>query len=135
MVQDDRRAAIPLGEIERLEEVRLDDVETTGSQPVIQYRGQVMSLLRSGDCSLSALGSDGLLRIVVKRIGHKYVGLTVRRILDVWRAEQALDASQSRPGVRGITVLQRQITDVIDIDQLAQMAGVVPDVTPAETAT
>jgi two-component system chemotaxis sensor kinase CheA len=136
VLEDDRRIAMPVMEIERLEEVRTDEVELAGDQPVIQYRGQVMPLLLVGESELSALGAEGLLRIVVYRRGQKHLGLAVKRILDVWPGEQSLDDARRRPGIRGCTVIRDRVTDVIDTDHLARLAGVASSSTSSgETAT
>jgi two-component system chemotaxis sensor kinase CheA len=133
-VEHERRVAVPLLDIERLEEVSLEDVETTCDRPVVQYRGQVMPLLQLGNSGLSNLGADGTLRIVVYRSGSKHVGLAVKRILDVWPADQAVDDSQRRQGISGCTVIQQQVTDVIDIRDLARLAGIALASTPTTEA-
>jgi two-component system chemotaxis sensor kinase CheA len=134
-LEGERRVAVPLLEIERLEEVQIRDVESTGDQPVMQYRGRVMPLLHLGGAGLSQLGADGQLRIVVYRNRHRHVGLAVKRILDVWPAEQALDDSQRRHGILGCTVIQQQVTDVIDIQELARAAGIQLNSVPSTSST
>ncbi len=128
-LENARRVAVPLLDIERLEEFAMDNVETTCDRPVVRYRGQVMPLLQLGNSGLPTLGADGNLRVVVYRSRNKHVGLAVKRILDVWPAEQAVDISQRRQGISGCAVIQEQVTDVIDIRDLARLAGVALDPT------
>ncbi len=122
-----RRVAVPLLDIERLEEFPLSSVETTCDRPVLRYRGQVMPLLQLEPERLSTSIANGLMQIVVHRAGNKHVGLVVQRILDISPAEQALDVSQRRAGICGCTVIQQRVTDVVDIRDLARAAGVPMD--------
>ena len=64
----DRRVAIPLNLVSRLEEIPAGSVESADGQEVIQYRGRIMPLVRLGDvlgCARAPDDPDAPLVVVV----------------------------------------------------------------------
>ncbi len=60
------------------------------------------------------------LRVVVYATGERSVGLVVDRILDIAEESFTLQPETGRPGVRGSAIIQRRITDVLDVPSLMQ---------------
>lgn len=125
------RVAVALGSIDRLEEFRPSSVEWAGSQPVVQYRGNIMPLLwlssALGVGSQENLGS--VLPVVVHSRGSKSVGIVVESILDIAEEVVNLDVSSSRLGVLGSAVILGCVTEVVDLsviveDFLSETVGV-----------
>jgi two-component system, chemotaxis family, sensor kinase CheA len=116
-VGDDRRAAIALSDVERLEEFPVDAVEWAGSREVVQYRDAILPLVRLGD----ALGfgrafePDLSVSVVVHSVGEHKVGVVVGRVLDIVEQEVSSEASSERAGLLGSTVIQGRVTDVVDV--------------------
>ena len=118
-VGDDRRAAIALSDVQRLEEFRADAIEHASGQEVVQYRDAILPLRRLGD----VLGSGYVdppetLDVVVHRDADRSVGLVVGRILDIVEEDVVLEGGSGGFGVFGSAVIQDRVTDVLDIQAL-----------------
>ena len=119
-VGDDRRAAISLSDVERLEEFPADGIERAGGREVVQYRDDILPLRRLGDL----IGAGGFseppdtLDVVVHRVADRSVGLVVGQILDIVDQEVVLDDGSRGHGVLGSAVIQDRVTDVLDIEAL-----------------
>jgi two-component system, chemotaxis family, sensor kinase CheA len=118
---NDRRLAIPLSMVSRLEEFPATLVERAGDGQVVQYRGEIMPLIH-----LSALlgGSDAVFRdpmqVVVHSDGKRSIGLVVDNILDI--VEETLTVQRrSSPGVvYGSAVIQQRVTDLLDMEAIVR---------------
>ncbi len=118
-IGDDRRAAIALSDVERLEEFASASIEFGNGREVVQYREDILPLVRLAD----ALGVGGYgmdvpehLDVVVNRIDGQMVGIVVGSILDI--VEQDVDLRDGDEGrnVLGSAIIQGRVTDVVDID-------------------
>jgi two-component system chemotaxis sensor kinase CheA len=123
-VGEDGRMAVPLSAVARLEEIGLDAVERAGTHDVVQYRGQIMPLVRVSE-ALNVRGApprDPMQVIVYTRDGRS-VGLVVNEILDV--VEQSVETAKNgvRGGLQGTAVIQQRVTDLVDVQQLVAAAG------------
>jgi two-component system, chemotaxis family, sensor kinase CheA len=118
---EDRRAAIALSEVERLEEFAADTVEWAGGREVVQYRDDILPVLRLGDLLGVASGyqePEEPLNVVVHGGQDRSVGLMVGRILDIVDQDVVLSGGDGRPGLLGSAVIQGRVTDVLDVDTL-----------------
>ena len=119
-VGDDRRAAIALSDVERLEEFATDKIESAGGREVVQYRDDILPLRRLGDL----IGAGGFLDppetldVVVHRVEDRSVGLVVGQIIDIVDQEVVLDDGSRGHGVLGSAVIQDRVTDVLDVEAL-----------------
>lgn len=124
-VGEDRRAAIALSEVERLEEFPADAIEWAGGREVVQYRGDILPLLRLGD----ALGVGGHeeatenLDVVVFSGDSATVGLIVGRVLDIVEQDVQLNEDRAHAGLLGSTVIHERVTDVIDANAIVDASG------------
>lgn len=129
-VGDQRQMVIPLSMVARLEEVAHSEVEWTGNQEVVQYRGQIMLLIRvasyvaasqSAEPLKSKNGQDAMQVVVYSEHGRS-VGLVVGRIRDI--VQQTLDVQRQvhQNGVIGSTVIQNRVTDLLDVAGIIQQA-------------
>jgi two-component system, chemotaxis family, sensor kinase CheA len=131
---DDGRMAIAVSHIARLEEMDSSRVERAGDAEVIQYRGQILPLLRvfnllperrkeprNPDCGVG----EGLLQVVIHTHGERSVGLVVGRILDTVEQAIHIERAASRPGIIGCIVIQERVTELLDVEKLVSAA--IPD--------
>jgi two-component system chemotaxis sensor kinase CheA len=112
------RAAIPLSLVARLEELPPNAVEHSGGQEVVQYRGQILPLVRLAHVldGTTAAAEDGRpLHVVVYSEPGRSVGLVVERILDVVADAIAIERQCARPGVLGSAVIQQRVTRILDV--------------------
>jgi two-component system, chemotaxis family, sensor kinase CheA len=112
-----RRAAIPLSMVTRLEEIPAARVEYADGQEVVQYRGQILPLIR-----LSAfLGvepadrAEKTLQVIVYSERGRSVGFVVDRILDIVETRLDVHRKAVKPAIVATAVIQQHVCDLIDI--------------------
>ena len=127
---DKGRIAIPLSLVARLEEFPLSAVEMAGSQEVMQYRGQIMPLLRLSRVVAGAVATapnaagDSRLQVVVYSEAGRSVGLIVDRIVDIVDEKLVVQTPAERQGVLGSSVIQKRVTDLLDVPKVVR--SVIP---------
>ncbi len=123
-MNQERRAAIPLSVVARLEEIPVNKIERTEDQEVVQYRGQIMPLIRlmdfigvHSDCS-----DRDTMQVVVYSNEGRSVGLVVDKILDI--VETTIDVKRpiNRRGIVASVVIQQKVTDLLDIQEIIRSA-------------
>ncbi|CAM3928962.1 chemotaxis protein CheA [Nocardioides zeicaulis] len=124
---DGRRAAIPVAAVDRLEEIERGRVERAGHHEVVQYRGQILPLVRLDHVLHGDGGHPGLstLQVVVCRQGEQRAGVVVSAIHDI--VETALDTRTplDSTGGDGSAVVSGHVTELVDIAQV--FAGLPAD--------
>jgi two-component system chemotaxis sensor kinase CheA len=129
------RAAIPLAAVDRLEEFPRSAVERAGGREVVQYRGEILPLVRVGR-ALRRRGTpnrngtparrraerDGALQVAVCTAEGRRVGLVVGRILDVVEEAVAARTAAGREGVLFTAVVQDRVTDFLDVGAVVRSA-------------
>ncbi len=122
----DRRMAIPLSMIARLEEFPRSAVERAGSQDVVQYREEIMPLIRLGeivDGGVAATERDPM-QVVVYAHGGQSVGLVVDNILDILEETITVQRRTAAGVVAGSAVIQGKVTDLLDVEAVLAQSGV-----------
>jgi two-component system, chemotaxis family, sensor kinase CheA len=122
----DSRMAIPLSTLARLEEFPVAQVEMSGSQWVIQYRGQILPLirlnvvleerrnkLRALHAPLSA--DSGPIQVLVLNYEGRAFGLVVERILDIIEDPADVRSPATRAAVLYSVVIGNRVTELLDI--------------------
>ncbi len=139
----DGRMAMDLSLVARLEEFKSEMVECAGDAQVVQYRGQIMPLLRVSDLLPSHSGhgrSNGngkpdlaaTLQVVVYSEQGRSVGLVVDRILDIVEETIVPQQPSKRDGLLGSAVIQQRVTDLLDVRGFVRTAN--PDFFEAPVA-
>lgn len=121
------RIAIELALVARLEEFSRDSVEIAADREVVQYRGQIMPLVHVSEVLESTrqkkLASEGqYLQVVVYTHNGRSVGLVVDRILDIVEESFVVQPQPGRKGILGSAVIQKRVTDVLDLPGLIAAA-------------
>ncbi|MFN3242708.1 MAG: chemotaxis protein CheW [Planctomycetota bacterium] len=119
-----RRVALELSSVARLEELGADEVERAGGSEVLQYRGEIMPIVR-----VSRLFDDGapadparqLPLVVVRDHDGRSAGLAVDEILDIVEEDVEVGRSAGAPWLRGAATLQGRVTDLLDVDHLVAL--------------
>jgi two-component system, chemotaxis family, sensor kinase CheA len=130
------RMAVDLELVARLEEFPRDAVELAADQEVVQYRGQIMPLVRVSDVLENRRGrppekeQEALHVVVYSEQGHS-VGLVVDRILDIVEESFVIERQGGRKGVVGSAVIQKRVTDILDVPGLIAAAHGNPLPQPA----
>jgi len=131
----DGRMAMDLSLVARLEEFKPEMVECAGDAQVVQYRGQIMPLLRVSDMLLGSGHSNGHgrgngkrdlatnLQVVVYSEQGRSVGLVVDRILDIVEETIVPQQPSKRDGLLGSAVIQQRVTDLLDVRGFVRTAN------------
>src|SRR6185437_9698880 len=105
--------AVPLSLVTRLEEIDAKKIEMSNGRPLIQYRGQLMPLIRvNPDMQLRTEGTQPLL--VFSDEGRS-MGLVVDQIIDIVEDRLNIEVPSDTPGVLGSAVIKGQATEIIDV--------------------
>jgi two-component system chemotaxis sensor kinase CheA len=119
---ENRRMAIDLALVARLEEIARSSVEVTAEQEVVQYRGQIMPLIRVSEAlrgePRAAESTQDSLQVVVYSDKGRSVGLIVDRILDIVEEPFVVQGQTGRNGIQGSAVIQKRVTDILDVATL-----------------
>ena len=128
---DDSRMAIPLSTVARLEEFPAKNVEKSGGEWVIQYRGKILPLLRL-DVVLEErrervrharknIQPDPL-QVLVCHDEGRTIGMVVDRILDIVEDRAEVKSPATREGILYAVVINDRVTELIDIPAIQRIA-------------
>jgi len=87
-LNDESRFAMPLSVVSRLEEFQASKIERSTEGEVVQYRGQVMPLLRMAGRLESRRAGVGYAARHRHRHGDRSIGIAVHRLLDIVEESQ-----------------------------------------------
>jgi len=104
--------AVPLGLVARLEEIDLSNVEHSGDQPVVQYRGQLMPLVPIDP--MHEWQSEGRQPVLVFTDNDRSMGLVVDEITDIVEDNLKIELTADQPGRLGSAIVQGRATELID---------------------
>lgn len=117
------RIGIPLSLVARLEQFPLSTVERSSAHEVVQYRGQIMPLVRLSQ----VLGGGGYdeekkdaIDVVVYREQGKSVGLVVDQITDIVEERVAVKSDRHGGHLLGAAVVQGKVTDILDVRRVIE---------------
>ena len=132
----DRRMAIPLSMVARLEEFKQGSVERAGQHQVVQYRGRLLPLLRLNQLLGEPAGTHEpeTLQVVVYAHAGQDVGLVVENIVDIVEECLTVHRRQRQGAVYGTAVIQEKVTDMLDVPALIESADVLLFAGAAEPA-
>ena len=119
-----RRAAVPLPDVLRIEQLPLSRIEYIGSRPVLNFDGQLLPVEDAGGI-LSAAQDDPEAQIVVVicREGNRHVGIAVSHVLDVAAGNDLFESGSSRQA-ECITLLKDRVTDVINLGSVQPLPAI-----------
>ena len=128
-----RQAAVPLGDVLRIEQLPLSRVEYIGYRPVLSFEGQLLPVEDSGGVLAAAQensdaqgSSEKQIIVVVCREGNRHVGIAVSHVLDVAAGGDLFEAGTTQR-TTGVTLLKNHVTGVVDL-------GSVPSLPAGEAA-
>ncbi|GAA0483233.1 ATPase [Paractinoplanes deccanensis] len=113
----ERRVAIPLDTVTRLEEFPRERIEHAGSREVVQYRGEILPLVRLSHL-LGAYGEEPegeTVSVVVYSEGGRSVALVVDRIVDIAENSTTARRDAEEDGLVGTAVIQQRVTELLDV--------------------
>ncbi|WP_240896139.1 chemotaxis protein CheW, partial [Kineococcus siccus] len=117
---DNRRVAIPLDVVTRLEEFKTDSIERVGRREVVRYRGEILPLVRlSHHLGGGARGArnaselDAVPGVVYSARGRS-VAIVVDEIIDIVSGQDA-HSDIDDAGLVGSAVIRDRVTELLDV--------------------
>jgi two-component system chemotaxis sensor kinase CheA len=122
------RFALPLSAVARLEEIPAESIERSCGGNVMQYHGEILSLLGISDLFHEPQSERDVLSVLVLRQEEKRLGLVVDGIEDIVEEAVKLRSGEKSDLVQGTAVIRERVADVLDPEGLFALAGapVVP---------
>ncbi len=105
--------AVLLSLVSRLEEIDCRRIETSDGHQLVQYRDQLMPLLRID--AGAEIKRDGAQPVLVFSDGGRSMGLAVDEIVDIVEQRLDVEVMSERPGVLGYAVIKGTATEIIDV--------------------
>jgi two-component system chemotaxis sensor kinase CheA len=112
--------AVLLSLVSRLEEIDCRRIEISDGRHLVQYRDQLMPLLRID--TQTGIKKDGAQPILVFSDHGRSMGLVVDEIVDIVEERLDIEVASERPGVLGYAVLKGSATEIIDIGHFVPQA-------------
>jgi two-component system chemotaxis sensor kinase CheA len=112
--------AVPLSLVTRLEELDTKKIEMSNGRPLIQYRGQLMPLIRVND--EVKIRTEGTQPLLVFSDEGRSMGLVVDQIMDIVEDRLNIEVPSETPGVLGSAVIKGQATEILDVGHYLPLA-------------
>jgi two-component system chemotaxis sensor kinase CheA len=111
-----RRVAIPLADVTRLEQVAVDRMESVGGRTVVQYRDAIVPVLRLPQMlGVYESNTGEELPVVIFTRGSKTIAVVVDEILEIINDSGAVRSPVQDSGLLGSVVLSGQVTELLDV--------------------
>jgi len=110
-----RRAAVPLENVLRIEQLPVSRIEYVGYRPVLNFEGQLLPVEDSGGVLTAVQDNpEAKIIVVVCREGGRQVGIAVSHVLDVAGGGDLFEAGTNQPA-GGVTLLKERVTGIVDM--------------------
>ena len=126
------RFALPMSAVARLEEIPAKTIERSQGREVVQYRGEILPLLRLSELFHEPAPERDLLQVLVLREADESAGLVVDQIEDIVEEAVELRSGGQSGLLQGPAVIQERVADVLDVKRVLALAG--EPVAPAAAA-
>ncbi len=131
----DRRAAVPLEDVLRIERIPLSRIEYIGYRPVLNFQGQILPVEDSGGVLAQVSGNpDAQITVVVCRDGNRHVGIAVNHVLDVAAGNDIFEAG-SQHRASGVTLLKDHVTGIVNLSAVPALPFEITDSTANKLAS
>jgi two-component system, chemotaxis family, sensor kinase CheA len=118
----DQPKAVPLSLVTRLEELDAGTFERGDGATLVQYRGELMSIV-AADPGMT-IASSGPQPILVFTHNGRAAGVAVDQIIDIVEEKLDMEMSSQRQGMLGVAVLKGKATEIMDVGHyLTQTIG------------
>lgn len=121
---DDRRVAVALDDVARLEEFESSALERAAGIEVLQYRDRMLPLVRLGAALGSPAAPTELMNVIVYTSGDRDLGLVVDGVIDIVEQHVRIETAAHRHGLLGSAIIDGRITDIVDVATLAADLGI-----------
>ncbi len=114
--------AVPLNQVERIEKIKIEDVEELGGKRVMKYRGGSLSLIRVDDVAMvQPIADHDNLLVIVFNVARRNVGLLAIGPIDAIETTVEIDdVTLKQPGIMGSAIIDTHTTLLVNIFELVQ---------------
>jgi len=112
--------AVPLALVTRLEEIDARKIELSDGRHMVQYRSQLMPLVRMND-EVRVKG-EGAQPLLVFSDGVRSMALVVDEIVDIVEERLEIQVASERGGVLGSAIIKGQATEIVDVGHFLPLA-------------
>ena len=114
--------AVPLNQVERVEKIKLENIEEVGGRRVMQYRGGSLPLVSIDEVAMvQPLADQDDLLVIVFNLAGKDIGLLAIGPIDaVEIAANIDDVTLKQTGIMGSAIIAGDTTMLVDIFELVQ---------------
>lgn len=115
-----QRVALPLALVDRLEELAPELVERAAGREVVQYRGDLLTLVDLREVLREGSGDtgDAPLQVLVHTSRGRTYGFVVDEIVDIVESAPADGKPGPEPAVEFSAVIGRRVTDVLHVERI-----------------
>jgi two-component system, chemotaxis family, sensor kinase CheA len=113
-----RRMAMPLAQVARLEEFPVSMIEKSGPGEVVQYRNDILPLVRVADLLGEPCCARETVQVIVTVLNNKSVGLVVQEIQDVTEQDLRMESPRQASMLTGSAIIHDHVTDLLDVGSL-----------------
>ncbi|WP_457574604.1 chemotaxis protein CheW [Desulfolithobacter sp.] len=119
---EEEQFGVPLNMVERVEKIKISDIEDVGGRRVMQYRGGSLPLLCIDDVAMvQPIKEQEDLLVIVFHLANKDIGLLAIGPVDAIEVAADIDdVTLKQTGIMGSTIIDGQTTMLVDIFELVQ---------------
>jgi two-component system chemotaxis sensor kinase CheA len=107
------QAAVPLGLVKRIEDLKPERIEYAMKQPVVQYRNELIPIVSPS--AEIVIGKNENQSVLMFSQGTRTFGLAVTQIMDVVDDFLEIQPAQLGSGIIGTCILNEKVTEILDI--------------------
>ena len=117
-IADDEHFAIAMESVQRIERIKMQDIEHVGGQKVIQKRGRSLPLLSLEDiANIKPMTEKDFAEVITVRIAGYEVGLLATPPVDAVEVALEIDQSALRQDcISGSAIIKGHTTLIVDVD-------------------
>ncbi len=118
----EEHCAVPLDIVERVEQIKHEDIESKSGQKVMKYRGGILPLFALSDVTdITELTPDLELVVIVFTVADREIGLLASQPVDTIEIQTVIDhETLRRTGIMGSAIIKEQTTLLIDIYEVVE---------------
>ena len=106
--------AVPLSEVNRIEDQKMDNLEMAQGRMVTQYRGQLLPIYSlDGDAGIRRSGRQ---TVLVFGNDSGMIGLAIESIVDIAQEELNITSESRAEGIKGSAIIAGSAVDVLDTE-------------------
>ena len=121
----EEQLAVPLDLVQRIEQIKADEIEDIGGRKVMQYRGNSMPLFYVNDVvgNIRPMPGQKDYVVIVFSMTDREVGLIGTTPVDITEVKISLDRTTlKQKGIMGSAIISKRTTMVLDVHELVEEA-------------